>query len=91
MANPYEFLKSWLGENAHATAFRDKAEAKRLDHEIRKAAKEAGVSWFGIIKAAGGDLEGYILAELDRAADQKVERLVAKDKLYERLLAKDKR
>lgn len=70
MTHPHEFLEDWVRENVHATRYRDKAEARRLAYECRKAAQEAGLSWFAVVKAAGGDVEGYVLTELNRAADQ---------------------
>ena len=80
MANPWEFLEKWVSNNVQATAYEDKAEAKRLAYECRKAAREAGVSENGVIKAAGGNLEGFMLTELNSAVNQEVERLVAEDK-----------
>jgi hypothetical protein len=78
--NPWEFLQAWAGENVHATVYDDKAEARRLAFECREAAKAAGVSEYGVIKAAGGDLQGWLLIELNEAVDREVNRLVEKDK-----------
>jgi hypothetical protein len=73
MTNPNEFLESWVRDSIHATPYRNKAEARRLAYEFRKASDKAGLSWPTVIKAAGGDVQGYILTELGRAADQEAE------------------
>jgi hypothetical protein len=74
MANPHEFLEGWVGKSIKATPYRNKAEARRLAYECRKAAEQADVSWFAIVQAAGGDVQGYVLTELNRAADEEAER-----------------
>ena len=66
MVNPREFLENWVGESVQATPYRNKAEARRLAYECRKAAGRADVSWFAVVNAAGGDVQGYILTELNR-------------------------
>jgi hypothetical protein len=65
MPNPREFLESWLRESVQGTPYRNKAEARRLAYECRKAAESADVNWFGVIMSAGGDVQGYILAKLN--------------------------
>ena len=70
MANPHEFLESWVHERVQATPYRNKAEARRLAYECKKAAERADVSWSAVAMAAGGDLQGYILTELNRGVDQ---------------------
>jgi hypothetical protein len=73
MADPHEFLESWVHDNIRATRHRDKAEARRLAYECRKAAEKADVSWFAVIKAAGGDVQDYVQTQLNRAAEQEAE------------------
>jgi len=68
MANPHEFLENWVRESVQATSYRNRAEARRLAYECRKAAERADVSWFAIVNAAGGDVQDYILTKLNRAA-----------------------
>ena len=68
MANPHEFLENWVRESVQATPYRNKAEARRLAYECRKAAERADVSWFALVNAAGGDVQDYILTKLNRAA-----------------------
>jgi hypothetical protein len=73
MTNTREFLESWVRDSVRATPYRNRAEARRLAYECRKAADRAGANWFAIIKAAGGDVEGYVMGALDRAADREAE------------------
>jgi hypothetical protein len=68
MADPHEFLENWVRESVQATPHRNKAEARRLTYECRKAAERANLSWFAVAKAADGDVEGYVLTALSRAA-----------------------
>jgi hypothetical protein len=68
MPDPHEFLENWVRESVQATPHRNKAEAKRLTYECRKAAEKAQVGWFAVARAAGGDVEGYVLTALNRAA-----------------------
>ena len=75
MADPHAFLESFVQKNVEATSHRDRAEARRLAYECRKAADKAGLSWFAIVKAAGGDVQGYVLNELTRAADREAARV----------------
>lgn len=80
MRNPYEFLRDWASEHVNATMYDDEPTAEHLAKECLRDAKEAGYNEAGIIKAAGGNLAGYMLSELDSAANREVERLAAKDK-----------
>lgn len=80
MANPWEFLEAWSNENVQATVYNDTATAKLLAAQCLQAAKEARIAGAGVIKAAGGNLESFMLDALDRAANGEVDRLVAKDK-----------
>jgi hypothetical protein len=79
MTNPWEFLSAWAREHVNATAYDDKVTAANLATEGLRDAKQAGVSEAGIIKAAGGNLAGWMLSELNSAADKEVERLARKD------------
>ena len=75
MANPHEFLENWVRESVQTTPYRNKAEARRLAYECRKAAEKADLSWFAIIMASGGDVQDYVLTALNSAADQKAGRV----------------
>jgi hypothetical protein len=79
MANPYEFLRNWIRENVNVTAYDDEPTALYLARECLKAAKAAGFSGVRVIKAAGGNLAGYMFCELNSAANREVERLSSKD------------
>jgi hypothetical protein len=68
MANPHEFLENWVRESVKATPHRNKTEARRLAYECRKAAEKAELSWFAVVNAAGGDVQDYILTELNRGS-----------------------
>ncbi|MGM4892317.1 hypothetical protein [Tardiphaga sp. 839_C3_N1_4] len=80
MANPWEFLDGWARENVHATVFDDKGTADQLAFQCREAAKAAGIHEASVVKAAGGNLESFMLDRLNEAVNAEVERLVAKDK-----------
>jgi len=73
MADPHEFLERWVRDSVKATPHRNKAEGRRLTYEFRKAVAAAGLSWPAVIQAADGDVEGYIRAALERAADREAE------------------
>jgi len=45
----------------------------RWAYECRKVAERAGANWSAVIKAAGGDMEGYVMTELNRVANQEAE------------------
>ncbi len=80
MRNPYEFLRDWAREHVNPTAYDDEPTAKILAQECLRDARQAGYSEAGIIKAAGGNLENFMLSELESAVNREVERLAAKDK-----------
>jgi hypothetical protein len=75
MADAREFFENWVHDNVQSTAYRNKAEARRLAYECRKATDKAGIDWSQVIKASGCDVEGYIQSELNRAADQEAEHI----------------
>lgn len=78
--NPWEFLESWAKDNVQATAFDDEPAADHLAKLCLSAARKAGISEASVIKAAGGNLPMWFLAELNSAANAELERLVSKDK-----------
>jgi hypothetical protein len=75
MTSPHQFLESWVRKNVETSPYRNKAEARRLAYECRKASQDADLSWPAVIQAAGGNVEGYVLTELERAADQEAEHI----------------
>ena len=78
--NPWEFLDEWADENVQATVYGDEPTAKQLALQCRQEAKAAGISEAGVVKAASGDLESFMLDRLNSAVNKEVDRLVAKDK-----------
>jgi hypothetical protein len=62
-----------LRDSVQATPYRNKAQAMRWAYECRKVAERAGANWSAVIKAAGGDMEGYVMTELNRVANQEAE------------------
>ena len=80
MANPWEFLDGWASDNVHATVYDDKGTAEQLAFQCRQEAKSAGVSEASVVKAAGGNLESFMLGRLNEAVNAEVDRLLAKDK-----------
>jgi hypothetical protein len=80
MANPRSFLDEWAKENVQAPVSDDKATVEKLAFECKEAARAAGFSEASIVKAAGGNLEAFLLDRLNGAVNAQVDRLVAKDK-----------
>ena len=78
--NPWKFLEAWARENVHATVYNDGATAECLAFECRRAAEQNGISGHSIVKAAGGNLESFMLSELNSAVNTEVDRLVGKEK-----------
>ncbi len=79
-ANPWKFVSDWALEHVQATVHDDRESAEHYAAECLADAKAAGFSEQAIIKAAHGNLVSFMEGEVNRAADQEVERLVAKDK-----------
>jgi hypothetical protein len=77
-SNPWTYLENWTKNNVRATGYNDKAEAERLAYECRRDAAKAGMSDRGVVKASGGNLERFMLCELDDSANSEVERLSSK-------------
>jgi hypothetical protein len=78
MANPWEFLEAWVREHVNATAHNDEATAKTLAAECLRDAKKFGFLDAQINKAANGNLVGFMLTELNSAANREEERLASK-------------
>ena len=75
MPNPQQFLETWVRKSVETSPYRNKAEARRLAYECRKASHDADLSWPSVIQAAGGDVQGYVMMKLERAADQEAEHI----------------
>ena len=72
----FEFLESWVVENVDATVFGDKDRMEHLVQDCVWEAKTRGIVKADLIEAAGGDLDAYILAELDRAVGKVEDRVL---------------
>jgi hypothetical protein len=79
MANPWEFLSKWVENHVHATAYDDDGTAKNLAAQCLEAAKKAGISAASVIKAAGGNLQSFMLDALNSAVNREVDRQASKD------------
>jgi hypothetical protein len=75
----FDFLQSWIVENVTATTYEDKDAAEHLAHDCVWEAKTRGIAKADLIEAAGGDLDAYMLAELNRAVNREVEDRIAQD------------
>jgi hypothetical protein len=75
----FDFLQSWIVENVNATMYEDKDTAGQLARDCFWEAKTRSIVEADLMEAAGGDLDAYMLAELNRAVDRKVDDRIAKD------------
>lgn len=75
----FDFLQSWIVENVNATMYEDKDTAEHLAHDCVWEAKTRGIAKADLIEAAGGDMDAYMLAELNRAVNREVEDRIAQD------------
>jgi hypothetical protein len=73
MSTASDFLNGWVQENVNATVHEDTQMAERLANDCLWEAKEYGITEADLLEAAGGDLKTYMLAELNRAVDHRVE------------------
>jgi hypothetical protein len=75
----FDFLQSWIVENVNATMYQDKDIAGDLAQDCVWEANTRGIAKADLIEAAGGDLDAYMLAELNRAVNRTVEDRIAQD------------
>jgi hypothetical protein len=68
----FDFLQSWIVENVTATTHEDKVAAEHLAHDCVWEANTRGIAKAELIEAAGGDLGAYMLAELNRAIEDRI-------------------
>jgi hypothetical protein len=75
-----EFLDTWCSDHINPVAFpKKRSEGEGLAAQCLEDAKRAGIAEKDLKEAAGGDLVGYMFDALDHAAQNEVDRLVAKD------------
>jgi hypothetical protein len=74
----FDFLQSWIVENVNTTSDEDRDTAEHLAHDCVWEAKTRGRIKADLIEAAGGDLNAYMLTELNRAVGREVEDRVAR-------------
>ena len=68
----FHFLQSWVIENVNATIYEKKDEAEHLADDCVWEANTRGITEAAMIAAAGGDLNAYMLAKLNRAVGRKI-------------------
>jgi hypothetical protein len=73
----FNFLQSWIVENVNTTTCEAKDTAQHLAEDCVWEARTRGITKADLIEAAGGNLDAYMLAELDRADDREVEDKIA--------------
>jgi hypothetical protein len=66
----FHFLQSWVIENVNATIYEEK---EHLADDCIWEANTRGITEAALIEAAGGDLNAYMLSELNRTVDHAVE------------------
>jgi hypothetical protein len=76
----FDFLQSWIVENVNATIYEDSDTAEYLADDCVWEANTRGITEPALIEAAGGDLNAYVLAKLNRAVGREVKDRVAPDK-----------
>ena len=76
MSDASDFLKKWVRKNITPTTAHirdDTLTAGRLAEECLGEAQGQNLSEDEVIDAAGGNLFTFVVAELNRAADQKID------------------
>ena len=76
----FDFLQSWIVENVNATMYEDRDTAEYLADDDVWEANTRGITEAAMIEAAGGNLNAYMLAKLNRAVGREVKDRVAPDK-----------
>jgi hypothetical protein len=71
--NAFDFLQYWIVENVNSTIYGNEDMAEHLAHDCVWEAKTRGISKADLTEAAGGDLNAYMLIELNRAIQCEVE------------------
>jgi hypothetical protein len=69
----FGFLQSWIAENVNATMYGNENTVEHLAHDCVWEAETRGISNADLTEAAGGDLNAYMLSELNRALIRELE------------------
>jgi hypothetical protein len=69
----FDFLQSWVEENVNATIYEERDTAEHLADDCVWEANTRGITETALIEAAGGDLNAYMLANLNHAVGRKIE------------------
>ena len=75
----FDFLQSWVAENVNATMYEHQETVENLTQDCVWEAKTRGITMADLIEAAGGDLNAYMIAKLNRTVVREVEDRVAED------------
>lgn len=67
----FDFLQSWIVENVNAAMYENKDTAQHLTQDCVWEAQTRGITKADLAEAAGGDLDAYILAKLNRAVENR--------------------
>jgi len=67
----FDFLQSWIVENVNTTMYENKDTAQHLTQDCVWEAQTRGITKADLAEAAGGDLDAYILAKLNRAVENR--------------------
>lgn len=75
-----DFLNSWISENIHAGPYLRRGDPliKQAAKQLMADAKRAGISRDDLEESCGA-LEGYVADAFERATDEEVAALAAKD------------
>ena len=68
----FDFLQSWIVENVNATMYENKDTAQHLTQDCVWEAQTRGITKADLAEAAGGDLDAYIFAKLNRAVENRI-------------------
>jgi len=82
MANPWDFLRAWAVDNVHPVGLFDPPDglASTLAEQCLRDGRAAGFKEDSIIKAAGGDLQGFMRSQLEDGANSELRRRMERDK-----------
>jgi hypothetical protein len=68
----FDFLQSWAIENINTTIYEDRDAAEHLADDCIWEANTRGITEAALIEAAGGDLNDYMIAKLNRFVGREI-------------------